>query len=138
MSLIQRLLAKHEGSRTKAYKDSKGIWTIGVGHNLEANPIPQEAVDIIFISDLGHVLKDIRVNFPWFESLNEVRQAVIVDVVFNMGISRFKGFKNTIRFMELEMYDHAAAELLDSKAARELPLRYDELAQMLLTGETDV
>jgi len=138
MSMVQRLLAKHEGSRTKAYKDSKGIWTIGVGHNLEANPIPQEAVNIIFEADLGAVLRDIHRAFPWFEDLDEVRQAVIIDVVFNMGLPRFRGFKNTIRAIEKGNYRKAAEELLDSKAARELPIRYDELAQMLLTGESHV
>jgi len=125
MSMVQRLLAKHEGSRTKAYKDSKGIWTI-------------EAVNIIFEADLGAVLRDIHRAFPWFEDLDEVRQAVIIDVVFNMGLPRFRGFKNTIRAIEKGNYRKAAEELLDSKAARELPIRYDELAQMLLTGESHV
>lgn len=30
-------LKKHEGVREKPYKDSEGIWTWGVGHNLQAN-----------------------------------------------------------------------------------------------------
>jgi len=30
-------ITKEEGARNKAYKDSKGLWTIGVGHLIKAN-----------------------------------------------------------------------------------------------------
>ncbi len=34
---LNRHLMLHEAVREKPYKDSEGIWTWGVGHNLEAN-----------------------------------------------------------------------------------------------------
>jgi len=135
MTKIEKLLEKHEGRRNMAYKDSKGIWTIGIGHNLEANSIPDEAVSIIFAADKANVDSDISNSFPWYSSLDEVRQGVVVDVVFNMGLPRFKGFKNTIRYIKQGDYDKAADELLDSDAARDLPKRYNELSEMMRTGE---
>ncbi len=44
---IQTLLSYDEGCESLPYPDSRGIWTVGVGHNLEANPLPQSLVDAI-------------------------------------------------------------------------------------------
>jgi len=61
-----------------------------IWHTLEANSIPDEAVSIIFAADKANVDSDISNSFPWYSSLDEVRQGVVVDVVFNMGLPRFK------------------------------------------------
>ncbi len=34
---LRKRLTRHEGKRLKPYQDSVGIWTWGIGHNLQAN-----------------------------------------------------------------------------------------------------
>ena len=55
-------------------------------------------------------------------------------MVYNLGLTRFKGFKKTIGFIELGEYDLAATEMLDSKWARQVGKRAIELSHMMKTG----
>ena len=131
----ERLIKIDEGCRLKVYKDIKEINTIGWGRNLDDVGITQSEADLLLHHDLANVIGGIAIAFPWFNYLSEVRQAVVINMVFNMGLPRFKLFKNTIRYIHSELWSHAAAEILDSKAARELPIRYNRLSQMMLTDK---
>lgn len=130
-------LTKHEGERLQMYADSKGILTIGIGHNLEERGISPAVCALMFQEDIAESIEDAETAFPWYRDLNEPRQAVIVDLIFNMGLPRFLGFKKTIRFIENELYHSASEELKDSKWCREdvHHSRSDRLSKQLMTGE---
>jgi len=134
---IEELLIKHEGLRTTAYTDSLGVWTVGVGHNLQAKPLSMQAVQQILHDDIADSIEDCK-GFYWFEGLDEVRQAVVIDMVFNMGIAGFKHFKKTIDHIAMGMYQHAAAEMLDSRWAYQVGKRAEELSKMMTTGKWEV
>ncbi len=89
----KELLELHEARRDRMYKCSAGFNTIGIGHNLDANPISERAIDVIFEDDLNVVLNDLTKNLPWWRTLSENRQLVLVDMCFNLGIGRLLGFK---------------------------------------------
>jgi len=129
------LIKKHEGTRDKMYKDSEGIETIGIGHNLRDKPISNAAIEQIFSDDLADVIDEVSQAFTWYNDLNEVRQAVILDMVFNMGLAGFKLFKNTIKLLANGEYDAASIEMLDSLWARQVGSRADTLSNMMRTGE---
>lgn len=130
------MLTEHEGRRLKMYQDSEGIWTIGVGHNLEEKGISEAVCDLMLEEDLQESIAEAN-TFRWFADLNEPRQAVIIDMIFNLGLPRFKGFKKTIQFLENQLYQSAAKEMLDSKWARQVGARATRLSEIMRTGEWD-
>jgi len=127
---IQDQLILHEGKRLKPYKDTKGKWTVGVGRNFsDVQFTTRELVDLmqggitdkwclmLLDNDLNGVLKDLS-HFNWFDVMSDTRKKVIIDMVFNLGIIRFKGFKKTIDYLSIGNYEMASIEMLDSKWQR--------------------
>lgn len=139
---VKALIRRHEGYRNDMYKDSKGIWTIGVGHNLEEHGLSDAAVDFILEEDLQMVIDECRKKLKFFRDLDEVRQAAIIDMVFNMGMPTFLTFKKTIRFIEQGLLHSAANEMLrgsspDSKSKwySQVGPRALRISEMMKTGE---
>jgi len=133
MTKVEEMITRHEGIRHVMYKDSLGVATLGVGHNL-SKPISDAAVSQILADDISDARHDCS-TFDWFPYLDGVRQAVVIDMVFNMGLNRFKKFKNTISHIRGGAYSAAAMEMLDSRYARQVGKRAVELAEMMRTGE---
>lgn len=89
-----KFLIKHEGKRRKAYKDTKGFWTIGIGHLilpnekhlLTATLTDQEITDIlrkdIAIAENAINKENLNLNQNQFDAL--------VSFVFNIGIGAWK------------------------------------------------
>lgn len=127
---LMDILIRHEGKRAKAYKDTKGLLTIGIGHNLSM-PISEAAIQQIYRDDVNEAYNECLHTFPWFAELTERRQWAMIDARFNLGLTRLLGFQKFLKHMSLGEYDQAGSELLDSDAARELPERYAELANMI-------
>jgi len=132
---LRRTLELDEGRRTLAYRCSAGIWTVGVGHNLETRAIPEEAVDLIFSADLEAAISEAATLSP--VGLCETRQRVLVEMVYQMGISAVRGFRRFLSALEAEDYDEAAREMLDSAWARQTPARAQRAAQRMRSGEDD-
>ena len=131
---VQALIKKHEGCRLKPYLDTEDKWTIGFGRNLSDNGISQYEAELMLVSDIEDVYRDLSC-FKWISDLNPAREAVIVDMVYNLGINRFKGFKKTIAHIAVGDYYLASIEMLDSKWARQVGHRAIELSHMMKTGE---
>jgi GH24 family phage-related lysozyme (muramidase) len=72
--------------------------------------------------------------FPSFWSYSQPRQIAMVDIGFNLGQTKFRGFKEMIRYILAENWEGAAQEALHSKAAAELPSRYEYDAGLLRNG----
>jgi lysozyme len=90
-SSIGRLkLSVREGRRKKAYKDTKGIWTIGVGHT------GPEVVEGLTISD-AEIDRLLEEDIKWAEDavnavkapLNQNMFDALVSFVFNIGATAF-------------------------------------------------
>lgn len=141
---LQALIILHEGEVLHTYKCSAGKLTVGVGHNLEANPIPdlgpgseitQERSRQILKIDLDTVRAGLKKHLPWAESLDEVRRAVLIDMCFNLGIWGLLGFKNTLAAIQSGDYVKAAGMMLQSKWAGQVGKRATRLSTMMKTGE---
>jgi lysozyme len=139
---VEQLITKHEGCEFNVYLDSKGIQTIGIGHNLQASPMPygwttpltQDQVNELFQSDLNNVLNQLSDNLPWVSKLDMVRQAVVVDMCFNMGIETLLTFKRTLACIESGAWQDAADDMLQSLWALQVPTRAQEDSQMMVSG----
>ena len=135
-SRLRDMLIRHEGCKLNPYYDSLGIQTIGVGRNLSRKPaISYGEAMMMLDNDLDDAEHDLCNTFPWLVSKDDtVRHDVLVDMVFNLGIYRFKGFKKMIAAYEVDDYEEAARQMLDSKWARQVGKRADELAHMMSMG----
>jgi lysozyme len=128
------LLKKHEGLRLKPYRCSAGKLTIGYGRNLDDVGISEEEAEMLLLNDLLTANIEVENRFVWFEDLDEVRKAVVVNMIFNLGIARFSAFKKTISLIEEGSYSEAAQEMLDSRWANQVGSRANELSEMMRTG----
>lgn len=135
-SRLRDMLIRHEGNKLEPYYDSLGIQTIGVGRNLTRKPAISYGESMMMLdNDLDDAEHDLSYAYPWLVCKDdEVRRDVLVNMVFNLGITRFKGFKKMIAAYECDDYKTCAAEMLDSKWARQVGRRADELAHMMVTG----
>src|SRR5512135_349676 len=115
VSKLKAELERDEGRRNKAYQDSKGIWTVGVGHNLQSKTFTDHAIDVIFNDDINDSLNDLFKNFPWMRGLDEVRQRVFANMCFNMGIVTLSGFHNTMTAAKEGRFEECAQHMLDSE-----------------------
>ena len=135
---VERLISQlrvHEGVRDKVYLDTEGIETIGVGRNLRDRGLFDDEIDLMLKNDIVKFEQEVEDNFPWWKELDDVRQRVLVDMAFNMGIGSLSKFKNTLAQIEGGQYEEASVEMLDSKWARQVGNRAQCLSDMMRTGD---
>lgn len=134
MNRLQRLLIKHEGFENKPYTDSLGNLTIGVGRNLSSIGLCRDEVLYLLDSDIARCDRELRHNFKWYLDLCRTRQDAMINLCFNLGITKLLGFKNALAAMGREDYEKAADEFLDSKWATQVGDRAVEVTEMIRTG----
>jgi lysozyme len=116
------------------YKCPAGKYTIGFGHNIEDNPISARAAEVILQDDIAKAIADCERNFPWFYNLSPVRKRVIINMVFNMGVTGVSKFKKMIAAIENEEYMFAALEMFGSRWYEQVGPRADRLIKMMQEG----
>lgn len=131
---VKTLIEQHEGRRRKPYKCTAGKTSIGIGRNLDDVGLSDDEIDYLFANDLKRAHAEAS-KYPWFAELSEVRQAAIVDMIFNLGPSRFAGFRNFIQAMSQKDYVWAAAELVASKWFLQVRRRASRIRLMILNDE---
>lgn len=130
---IKNMIKNHEGYRPYVYYDSMGFPTGGYGHAfLDRSPISHDVAVLLFEEDFDRACKDYnKLNLD----LDPVRRAVIIDMLFNLGLTRFFGFQRMIRALREKNYEKAADEMLDSKWAKQVKKRAHRLSGMMRTGK---
>lgn len=137
------LIQKHEGAVPSPYHDDRGILTVGIGHNLQAHPLPggteypltEQQMQDLLSADLQAVIIGLNQDLPWVGQLDEVRQAVLYDLGFNLGDSGLEKFRHTLASIEAQDWQGAHDNLIASEPwATEVGPRAAEDAKMLLTG----
>ncbi len=131
---LTEMLVDHEGLRLKPYRCTAGKLTIGVGRNLDDRGLSPDEAMYMLANDIRDSRKELSASFPWFDNLDEVRQSVLIDMNVNLGLSRLKGFRNTLALIGVGKYEAAAVEMLDSKWAEQVGRRAQRLSRMMATG----
>ena len=142
-------LIRHEGTRRDAegrhipYRCSAGALTIGYGHNLDANPIPgmgassrltEEEARRLLAADMRKKEEQVRNSLPFAETLVPARYAVLVNMCFNLGITRLLTFNNTLADVAIGEYTAASRRMLRSRWAAQVGRRAVELARQMDSG----
>ena len=154
-NFVNKLIA-HEGLRLQVYKDTLGIDTIGIGRNLEDRGITKEELDWMDIPSMDAVYEygiteadamylaknDVQIveeelvrAHPCVEELDAVRQLVLTDMAFNMGVPRLRKFQKMWNAVHEKKFDIAAKEMLDSRWAIQVKSRSTKLAHAMHHGE---
>ena len=134
---IMDMIKRHEGYRDRVYLDSLGIPTGGYGHAfLDGSPLPGVVCDILFEEDFKIAKKDYEILANRYSlNLNSTRSGVLIDMLFNMGITRVLGFKKMLSALATGEWDRAADEMENSKWARQVGKRSTYLAELMRKGE---
>lgn len=150
INLIEQL-KEHEGFEPDYYQCAAGKKTIGYGRNVDdnpfspkelnmlgrdefnCNPMTEEEAEILLVNDVKAVEAIIKDHLPW-ANLCFARQAVCLNMAFNLGVSGFFQFKNMLRAIHKECFKEAAIEMLDSKWADQVGDRANELAKQMCVG----
>ncbi len=145
---VQRL-SMHEGIRLQAYRCPAGYLTIGIGRNLETNPITAEEERVIgdwkrgitknaafylLRNDIARVEKGCRAHIPFFDKLDDERRYALLDMAFNLGIAGLLKFKKMLSYLGVGNYRQAAVECLASKYAKDTGRRAERIAKTIETG----
>jgi len=132
--LMKRELVRDEGLRLKPYRCTAGRLTIGVGRNLDDVGITAEEADYLLENDLGRAMADLDRALPWWRGLSEARQRALVNMAFNVGLSRLLGFKAMLAALQRGDWNEAAAEALASRWADQVGARAVRIAEMMREG----
>lgn len=130
---IYEQLILHEGLKLKPYRCTAGKLTIGVGRNLEDKGISRDEALMMLKNDVEEVEKALS-TYTWFKNLDGIRQKVLIDMAFNLGVGGLMQFKKMIAAIEKSNYESAASEMMNSKWAKQVGKRSDRLATMMRTG----
>jgi lysozyme len=134
---LLEMLKRHEGVEHHIYRCSAGFWTLGAGRNVDPQGglgLSDDEVDYLLQNDIERVIKELSAEYPWFNSLDDVRKDAMIDISFNLGATRLRGFKRALAAMEVADYKMAAKEFLDSKWSRDVKGRATELCYMIEMG----
>lgn len=132
---LRAQLMVDEALRLKPYTDTKGQITIGVGHNLSARGISLELAMQWLDDDMAETIEDVEHAWPWVARLDNVRQHVLLNMAFNLGITKLGTFHRFLDALQAGNYQTAATEMMDSKWADDVGRRATRLATEMLTGE---
>jgi lysozyme len=144
---VKDLITRHEGCEPRRYQDTDGHWTVGVGHNLDADPLDPAlyepdgslsatTIDEVLDEDIALATVAVRrLCDPWYLNLNAQRQAVLVDMAFEMGGAGLQTFQVFLGCVSAGNFTAAADAMLASKwATEEAPARAQEDAMIMRTG----
>jgi lysozyme len=137
MNIIQQL-KNEEGVIPHAYQDSLGFWTIGVGRLIDQRKGGQlypDEIEYLLANDVKRKTDGLNDALPWFHLLDERRQAVLIQMAFQMGLKGLLAFSTTLSHVRVGRYDEAAVAMLESVWAKQTPERAKRLSKQMETGE---
>jgi lysozyme len=137
MNLAQQL-RQEENAVPHAYQDHLGFWTIGVGRLIDRRKgggLSPEEIDLLLDNDIRRCSAEVFRALPWAQDLNEARQAVLIGMAFQMGLSGLLGFRNALAHAKAGRFSQATAALLDRQWAQQTPGRAARMARQMETGQ---
>ena len=136
MGQLIDMIKRHEGVKSKVYKCTQGFETIGVGRNISESGLglSDDEIDYLLHNDLERCNEELTRSYDWYSELDKPRRDAMVDICFNLGITRLRGFVKALEAMSRQQFDIAADEFMDSKWATQVGYRAEEVTEMIRTG----
>lgn len=162
--ILLKQLILNEGLKLQPYKCTAGKWTVGVGRNYQENkfstrecvilfgvqsitveaatelmkktPLTKQKAMLLLENDILKVVNQLSTRSEWKAVQGDsVRERVLIDLVFNMGLTTWNTFKNTIKFIAAKDFEQAADNLIKSKWYKQVGNRGPRIVTMLRTGK---
>ena len=139
---LKPMLELHEGRSRKLYQDSKGIWSIAVGYNIQEHGLPDDIIDELLRRRMAIAVADARAwlgEANW-DKLDLARKVALGDFSYNVGATTLAEFRATRAKLIARDYAGAANNMMASRWADQVGSRAPRITEMIRTGElpTDV
>lgn len=154
------MLRVDEGLKLTIYKDTKGYWTVGIGHLLTKKDDKAEAIRIldalvgrktggaiteaearkIFSADVDTAYRQIKASkilSPIYNKVSDTRRMGIVNMVFQLGIGGAEGFQNSLTLISNSQYTQAGKNMRASRWYSQTPNRAERVIKVLTSGTLD-
>lgn len=142
--MLEHELRRDESERLQVYDDKtgkaigpgtvvEGHPTIGVGRALDRKGISKGESNYLLYGDMLDVQAQAK-NLPWYSGLSNERKAVILCMLFQLGLEGTLGFHKMIAAIQASDWATAAAEMRDSPWHQQTPARCERLALQMATG----
>ena len=138
MSTLKEDLIRDEGIRLKPYRDEVGRLTIGVGRNLDDVGITYNEAMMMLDHDMAVAEVELRKAKPELmcsDVLSHERKDVLINMAFNMGITKVLKFERMWKALDMHNYAAASDEMLDSIWAGQVGPRAVRLAKIMKVGQ---
>lgn len=133
MQDLQQWIKACEGLDLKSYVDTNGHLTIGWGRNLE-NGIRLDEAELMFQNDYKQTVDELE-QCDWYNMQPDGVKNALINMNFNLGITKMEGFKKMIEALRDKDYTQAALEALDSRWANQVHKRANDIAVMIRAGK---
>jgi lysozyme len=138
ISELTQQLNRDEGRKGTVYKDSLGLWTIGVGRLVDPSKpgsgLRDDEMDYLLRNDINDRIDALTRALPWFQDLDDARKGVLLNMAFQLGTQGLLGFVNTLAKIKEGDYSTAATMMLQSRWASQTPERANRLAKQMASG----
>ena len=138
---LKEEIIRDEGVVYEIYNDHLGLATFGIGHLVKdgdpekgqpvGTPVSKERVDEVWEHDFTEHVEECGKLYPDLEHYPDEVQRVLVNMTFNMGMTRLSKFKNFKSAIERNDWKQAAVEGRDSRCYNQVTNRAERLMTML-------
>ena len=135
---LKEMLIKNEGMELKIYRCGSQKLTIGAGRNIDPDGgigLSESEITFLLMNDIQRCRDELEAEYEWFDGLNEARKDVLINMVFNLGATRFRDFQRAIKAISEGKWQTAHDEMLDSRWADQVGDRAKELAEQMRSGQ---
>jgi len=135
VDIVSKQLRRHEGLKLKPYYCTAGKLTIGYGRNLDDVGITKEEAEYLLQNEIRSCIADLQKKIPdIYNTVNHVRQAVLVNMCYNLGITGLLKFKKTLASIQQGDYKLASEQMLQSLWAEQVGNRAKQLSELMKNG----
>ena len=138
MGQLVDTLKRHEGVKAFAYQCTADKTTIGVGRFIDEDGgigLSYDEIEYLLMNDIERCDAELRAAYDWYGDLKKPRRDAMINLCFNLGLTRLRGFVKALEAMSREQYDVAADEFMDSRWAKQVGDRAVEVTELIRSGE---
>ena len=145
LQAVVKQIVNDEGFRATVYDDatgkplgilpSGGRATIGYGFECSVDGLTVAESMLILYSRIQSRIKELDLRLPWWKQLDDMRQGVLMNMAYNLGVSGLLGFQKMLTALEAKDYATAAKEGRNSLWYQQVGARGVRLMRELETGQ---